>query len=96
MATDTRNHPATREVSTELLDFLLDSEMLGGSVEIDADRRAGVPVLRGTRFKVSQVLAQIAAGDSVEDLAGELELDEQLVKQFLRELAMALDQACIR
>src|SRR5580700_1402001 len=42
--------------------------LLSQSVEINPRKRHGAPVLRGTRFKVAQVLAQFAAGDSLDYL----------------------------
>lgn len=57
------------------------------SLEIDPDRRGGVPCLPGTRFTVAQVLAELADGDSVSELVDNLDLDEKSIKDFLNELA---------
>src|SRR5260370_40273539 len=39
--------------------------MLDHCVEIDSCKRGGIPVLRGTRFTVAQLLAEIADGRDV-------------------------------
>lgn len=62
------------------------------SLECDPLRRGNRPVLARTRFTAAQVLSQIAAGDSVKDLEQELEIDGKLVKLFLNELAMEIEQ----
>ena len=66
--------------------------MLSESVDVDAQRRGGRPVLKDTRFKVSQLLAQISEGDSVEDLVRELGLDDATIRTFLRALSIILDR----
>lgn len=65
---------------------------LNECVEADPGRRGGVPVLKGTRFTVAQVLAQLADGDSIDDLAANLELDRATVSRLLVSLAALLDR----
>lgn len=67
-------------------------QLLKDSVEIDPERRGGYPVLAGTRFKASQLLAQIAEGDSIDDLEENLGLDRDVMQQFLRALSICLDR----
>ena len=66
--------------------------MLSESVDVDVQRRGGRPVLKDTRFKVSQLLAQISEGDSFEDLVRELDLDDATIRTFLRALSVILDR----
>lgn len=67
-------------------------QLLAEVIDIDPDRRGGIPVLKDTRFKASQILAQFADGDSISDLESELELDAEAVRSFLRALSVILDQ----
>ena len=65
---------------------------LADVVDFDPERRGGSPVLKRTRFKVSQLIAQLADGDSVDSLVDELELDADNVRQFLHALSVILDR----
>ncbi|MEX2285582.1 MAG: DUF433 domain-containing protein [Planctomycetaceae bacterium] len=65
--------------------------MLRDSIDVDRERRHGIPVLKGTRFTASQVLAQIADGDSLQDLTDGLQLDHDILVNFLRGLSIILD-----
>lgn len=67
-------------------------QILQQTVEIDPRRRGGTPVLRGTRFKASQLIAQIAEGDSIDDLEEDLGLDREVMQQFLKALSICLDR----
>lgn len=71
-------------------------QMLQESVDIDPDKRHGIPVLKGTRFKAGQVLAQLADGDSVESLARELRLNQQTIVDFLHSLAILINQPMLK
>ena len=66
--------------------------LLLDSVEVNPRKRHGTPVLKGTRFKVAQVLAQFAAGDSLDDLVNDLDLDRETIVKFLRGLSIVLDR----
>jgi len=68
------------------------SECLRETIDFDPDKRGGVPVLKGTRFKAAQLLAQLADGDSIGDLEENLELDRDVMEQFLRALSVILDR----
>ncbi|NQT36684.1 MAG: DUF433 domain-containing protein [Planctomycetes bacterium] len=65
-------------------------------VEINARKLGGIPVLKGTRFSVAQILSQIADGDSVSDIAENFELDGEQVSTLLHALAAYLDRPVYR
>jgi uncharacterized protein (DUF433 family) len=53
----------------------------------DPEIRGGMPIMRGTRFTVSQLLRELADGISVDVFAEEYDYDVMLVKNVLGELA---------
>jgi uncharacterized protein (DUF433 family) len=57
------------------------------TVDVDTDRAGGVAVLKGTRFAVAQLMAQIAEGDSVDDLVEQFDLDRESIRTFLLALS---------
>lgn len=61
-------------------------------VEFDSEKRGGVPVLRGTRFRLSQLFAQFADGDSVNDLVENLDLDGEMLKNLMHSISVVIDQ----
>jgi len=65
-------------------------------IEIDPKKYGGVPVLAGTRFKVSQILAEIADGKSVKKLSKDFNLDAFKVSQVLHAIAIYLDRKITR
>lgn len=65
--------------------------MLRDTVVIDPDIRNGVPVLKGTRFTIPQLFAEIADGRSVDQLARAFSLDVEQIRDFLHGLANHLD-----
>jgi uncharacterized protein (DUF433 family) len=57
--------------------------ILRDSVEIDPEIRGGVPVLKGTRITVSQILAEVAEDSKLSEIADDFNLDfNNLVKLF--------------
>ena len=62
------------------------------SIEVDPLRAGGKPVLKGTRFTIAQILSQIRDGDSIDDLASNLNLDKENIKLFFRELDIVFSQ----
>lgn len=56
-------------------------------VEVDPCKCSGEPVLAGTRFPFSQVLAQIADGDNIAALAENFELDGNQIETALYVIA---------
>jgi len=61
-------------------------------VEVRSSKCGGAPVLTGTRFKVSQLLAQLADGDSIKEIADNFELDDESLARFLHSMAIVLDR----
>jgi len=66
--------------------------VLRNCVEFRAARCGGVPVLKGTRFPVAQVFAQLADGDSLAELAENFELEERQLCELLHALAAILNR----
>lgn len=66
--------------------------ILREAVWIDPDRMAGKACLVGTRFPVSSIIAELAEGRTVKEIAEEFELQEHLIRNFLNGLAMMLDK----
>ncbi len=52
-------------------------------VEMDPEKRAGVPVLRGTRFTVAQLLAELAEDRRMSEIASAFRLDKDQLQQVL-------------
>ena len=50
-------------------------ELLEETVEVDSAISGGKPVLKGTRFPVSRVLAELAEGKSLRSISKEYDLD---------------------
>lgn len=61
-------------------------------IEIDREKAAGAPVLAGTRFKISRVLAELADGMTVSKMAREFRLDKNQIVEFLRAISILFDR----
>jgi uncharacterized protein (DUF433 family) len=72
------------------------ASMLRNCVEMNPRKRGGIPVLKGTRFTLAQILAEIAEGRDVNELAEDFELDLELIKEFLHGLAICLDRPAFK
>src|SRR4051794_3090609 len=70
--------------------------LLHETVVIDADIRSGVPILKGTRISIAQVLTEIADGETVDGFADEYDIDADVIKKFLDGLAIHLDRPFIK
>ncbi len=66
--------------------------LLSDSIEVHADIRSGVPVLQGTRVPLSQVLAEIADGASITEIADDLEIDENPIREFIQGFSIFVDR----
>jgi len=67
------------------------SEQLKECVEIDPKIRGGVPVLKGTRFTVSETLAELAESDAIDDVADNFDLEQSKIKDLLNGLSLLLN-----
>jgi uncharacterized protein (DUF433 family) len=65
---------------------------LGDCVEIHPQKLGGVPVIRGTRFSISQLLGELGDNNSVSIIAENYEVDEQVLKNFLHALAVYINR----
>ena len=66
---------------------------LPDSIEINVGKRGGVPVLKGTRVPIAQILAELASNYSVSEIADDLDLSEDLIRGFLEGLADHLNRS---
>lgn len=79
-------------------DALLSSRLVSAAhilnevVEINPQKGGGTPVLAGTRFKISQVLGELADGKSIFKLCREYKRDRKKLVNLLRGLAIHLDR----
>ncbi len=60
-------------------------------VEVNPGKRGGVPVLRGTRFTVSQLFAEIGEGRSLPEIADAFRLDLEQMKKVMESFSTHLD-----
>jgi uncharacterized protein (DUF433 family) len=61
-------------------------------IESDRDKSGGVPVIRGTRVKVAQLLAELAEGQDITEIAEDLDLDQETLSVIMKRLAVLLDR----
>jgi uncharacterized protein (DUF433 family) len=66
--------------------------MLRDCVEVNPGKHGGIPVLRGTRFPIAQVFAELSEGLSIEQLAADFDLDRDMLKHLLEGFAIQLDR----
>jgi len=67
-------------------------ETLNECIDVDANLRGGIPVVKGTRFPVSQLLAEIADSELLSGLALEFSLDGEVIRRLLEGLSICLDR----
>lgn len=65
-------------------------------IEVDAQRRFGKPIVKGTRVPVSLVLGQLASGMMIEEVMQEYDLAREDVLACLSYAAHAIDAEEIR
>ena len=68
------------------------SRELTECIEVSAEKLGGVPVLKGTRISIAQILAEIGEGQSAEEVAADFDIDVGLVKKLVLGLAVCLDR----
>jgi len=69
---------------------------LSSVVDVDPERCAGVPVLAGTRFTVSQVFAELADGRSINDLADNFDIDFMVFESLLNGMSLIFNRPSVR
>jgi uncharacterized protein (DUF433 family) len=69
------------------------SLLLRDSIEVDPNRRGGIPVLRGTHFTIAQMLQELAEGKSIPDIARRFRIDPAKMRQILESLAIYMDRS---
>jgi uncharacterized protein (DUF433 family) len=67
-------------------------QLLRASIDTDPKLRSGLPCIKGTRITASQVLAQLAEGDSISEIADDMSIDQEMLKSFLDALSIILDR----
>lgn len=65
-------------------------------IEVNPNKRGGIPVIRGTRFTVAQLLAEIAEGRSLNEIAEDFEIDLHLLKKLLESMSIYLDRPAFK
>lgn len=66
--------------------------LLSKSVEIDPDVRSGLPVVRGTRIAVSRIFAEIADDYRLSEIADNLDIDHDMLKDLIEGVSIRLDR----
>lgn len=70
--------------------------LLNGAVEINPSIRGGVPVFRGTRIPIAQMIAEVADGRGIAELADAFDLDVEQLKSLFDGLAITFDRSFVR
>jgi uncharacterized protein (DUF433 family) len=58
---------------------------------VNKNRFSGKPCLAGTRVPVAQIIAEIADGRSVDELADDMNLPADKIRNLLEQIALAWD-----
>lgn len=61
------------------------------SLEANRKKCSGVLILKGTRFPLSQLFAELADGKSIKSIARSFDLDREQMSNFLHAIAVRLD-----
>lgn len=77
---------AQPESSVELFEY----------IEIDRDKCSGVPMLKGTRFPIARILAEMTECVDYKEVAEDYNLESEDVKNALGEIAIMFDQKWVR
>jgi uncharacterized protein (DUF433 family) len=72
------------------------SRELADCIEINPAKCGGVPVLKGSRISVAQILAELGEGQRVDDVAADFDLEVETLRQLVKGLAIYLDQPVSR
>lgn len=74
----------------ERIKFALD--MLQDCTEVNPRKCGGKPVLKGTRFTLAQLLAEVADGRDLPTIAEDFDLNLNTMIEFLQGFSIILDQ----
>jgi uncharacterized protein (DUF433 family) len=67
-------------------------EALRECVEVDPDVKSGVPVVKGTRFTIAQIFAELAETDAPREVSVNFDLEEELIKKVLSGFSMMMNK----
>jgi len=70
--------------------------MLRDTIDIDPEKRGGVPLVKETRVPVATILAELAEDVTVTDIADDLDLDSAILRKILKGIAIHLDRPFLR
>jgi uncharacterized protein (DUF433 family) len=70
--------------------------MLRGSVDIDLEKRGGVPVVHGTRVPVATILAELAEDATLDEIAADFDLDASVLRTIIHGIAIHLDRPFVK
>ena len=61
------------------------------SIDIDPEKRGGVPMVKGTRVPVATILAELAEGATIGGVAADLDLDPEILRKMIQGIAGHFD-----
>jgi uncharacterized protein (DUF433 family) len=79
---------ASRSVEWYFECALLGYEKLRDVVQINPQRNGSVPILKGTRFTVSQTLAELARSSGANEVADNYDIDGAVIREMLDGLSL--------
>ncbi len=65
--------------------------LLRDSIDIDPEKRGGVPMVKGTRVPVATILAELAEGATIGGVAADLDLDPEILRKMIQGIAGHFD-----
>ncbi len=71
---------------------LMSSILFPGCIVVDPDIRSGVPVIRGTRVSLAQILIEVASGVDIIEIADDLDIDLDPIREFFESLSELVSQ----
>lgn len=70
--------------------------MLRDTIDIDPEKRGGVPVVKGTRVPVATILAELAEDATISSVADDRALDATVLQKILQGIAIHLDRSFLK
>ncbi len=62
------------------------------AIEVNPNRCGGSPTVKGTRFTIAQLLAELAEGQSYKEIAKNFNIDSTSIQNALNALAIQFDK----